>query len=119
MAYRTIPLDPLFPFNRRSHVRSGEVGCFGVPLFPLGGEANQVLSMRYVRKDTIQENPCSLLRDTINESRVSVNTLIDHQGIICGVAFGRSSLRRIAPYASVVAPRRLASNTFLVIRAVA
>jgi len=43
-------------------------------------------------------------------------TLIHHQGIICGVAFDRSSLRRIAPYASVVAPRRLASNTFLVIR---
>jgi len=42
--------------------------------------------------------------------------LIHHQGIICGVAFDRSSLRRIAPYASVVAPRRLASNTFLVIR---
>ena len=41
----------------------------------------------------------------------------DHQkGIICGVAFDRSSLRRITPYASVVAPRRLASNTFLVIR---
>jgi len=39
-----------------------------------------------------------------------------HKGIICGVAFDRSSLRRITPYASVVAPRRLASNTFLVIR---
>jgi hypothetical protein len=39
-----------------------------------------------------------------------------HQGIICGVAFDRSSLRRIAPYASVVAPRRLASNTLLMIR---
>ena len=26
-------------------------------------------------------------------------TLIHHQGIICGVAFDRSSLRRIAPYA--------------------
>jgi hypothetical protein len=37
--------------------------------------------------------------------------LIHHQGIICGVAFDRSSLRRIGPYASVVAPRRLASNT--------
>jgi hypothetical protein len=42
--------------------------------------------------------------------------LIHHQGIICGVAFDRSSLRRIAPYASVVAPRRLTSNTLLVIR---
>jgi len=41
----------------------------------------------------------------------------DHQqDIICGVAFDRSSLRRIAPYASVVAPRRLASNILLVIR---
>jgi hypothetical protein len=40
----------------------------------------------------------------------------DHQeGIISGVAFARSSLRRINPYASVVAPRRLASNAFLVI----
>jgi hypothetical protein len=39
-----------------------------------------------------------------------------HQGIICGVAFDRFSLRRIAPYASVVSPRRLASNTLLVIR---
>jgi hypothetical protein len=43
-------------------------------------------------------------------------SLIHHQGIICGVAFDRSFLRRIAPYASVVAPRRLASNTLLVIR---
>jgi hypothetical protein len=42
--------------------------------------------------------------------------LIHHQGIICGVAFDRSALRRIAPYASVVAPRCLASDTFLVIR---
>jgi hypothetical protein len=33
-----------------------------------------------------------------------------------GVAFARSSLRRIASYASVVAPRRLASDAFLVIR---
>jgi hypothetical protein len=45
-----------------------------------------------------------------------IQALIHHQGIICGVAFDRSSLWRIAPYASVVAPRRLASNTFLVIR---
>jgi hypothetical protein len=45
--------------------------------------------------------------------------LIRHQGIICGVAFDRSSLRRIAPYASVVAPPRLASNTLMVIRDVA
>jgi hypothetical protein len=44
--------------------------------------------------------------------------LIRHQGIICGVAFDRSSLRRIALYASLVAPRRLASNTLLVIRTV-
>ena len=42
--------------------------------------------------------------------------LIDHQGIICGVAFDRTSLRRITPYASVVAPWRLTSNTLLVIR---
>jgi hypothetical protein len=41
----------------------------------------------------------------------------DHQqGIICGVAFARSSLRRIMTYASVVAPRRLAFNTLLMIR---
>jgi len=45
-----------------------------------------------------------------------IKPLINHQGIICGVAFDRSSLRRIAPYASVVSPRRLASNTLLVIR---
>jgi hypothetical protein len=45
-----------------------------------------------------------------------VKLLIDHQGIICGVAFDRSSLRRIGSYASLVAPRRLASNTLLVIR---
>jgi hypothetical protein len=45
-----------------------------------------------------------------------IDTLIHHQGIICGVTFDRSSLRRIAPYASVVAPRRLAFNTLLVIR---
>jgi hypothetical protein len=44
------------------------------------------------------------------------SALIHHQAIICGVAFDRSSLRRIAPYASVVAPRRLAFNTLLVIR---
>jgi hypothetical protein len=42
--------------------------------------------------------------------------LIHHQGIICGVAFAHSSLRRIAAYASVVAPRRLASDASLVIR---
>jgi len=42
--------------------------------------------------------------------------LMRHQGIICCVAFDRSSLRRIAPYASVVAPRRLTSNTLLAIR---
>jgi hypothetical protein len=42
--------------------------------------------------------------------------LINHQGIICCVAFDRSSLRRITAYASVVAPRRLTSNTLLVIR---
>jgi hypothetical protein len=39
-----------------------------------------------------------------------------HQGIICGVAFDRSSLQRIAPYASVVTPWRLASKPLLVIR---
>jgi len=39
-------------------------------------------------------------------------SLIHHQGIICCVTFDRSSLRRIVPYASVVAPRRLTSNTF-------
>ncbi len=67
------------------------------------------------------------------------SSLIHHQGIIPAfagtgsaalvrlrrIAFDRSSrstlrlskgLRRIAPYASVVAPRRLASNTSLVIR---
>jgi len=43
----------------------------------------------------------------------------DHQqDIICGVAFALSSLRRIVAYASVVAPRRLASNALLVIRIV-
>ncbi len=42
--------------------------------------------------------------------------LIHHQGIICGVAFDRASVRGFAPYAAVVAPRRLASNTLLVIR---
>jgi hypothetical protein len=48
-----------------------------------------------------------------------------HKDIICCVAFDRSSrqtlrlskgLRRIAPCASVVAPRRLASNIFMVFR---
>jgi len=42
--------------------------------------------------------------------------LIHHQDIICCVAFVRSSLRRIAPYASVVSPWRLASDALLVIR---
>jgi len=51
-----------------------------------------------------------------NYGNMIKETLIHHQDIICGVAFDRSSLRRIAPYASVVAPRRLASNTLLVIR---
>jgi hypothetical protein len=45
--------------------------------------------------------------------------LIHHQGIICCVACVRSSLRRIGPYASVVASWRLASDAFLVIRIVA
>jgi hypothetical protein len=43
-------------------------------------------------------------------------SLMHHQGITCCVAFDRSSLRRIAPYASVVAPWRLASDTLLMIR---
>jgi hypothetical protein len=43
-------------------------------------------------------------------------SLIRHQGIICCVAFARSSLRRIASYVSVVAPWRLASDALLVIR---
>jgi len=69
----------------------------------------------------------------LSGSQQRVNPEPDHQeGIICVVAFDRSSrsilslskgLRRIAPYASVVAPRRarserdlrLASDTFLVI----
>jgi hypothetical protein len=38
------------------------------------------------------------------------------QGIICCVAFARSSLRRIVLYTSVVAPRRLASHALLVTR---
>jgi hypothetical protein len=42
------------------------------------------------------------------------------QGIICCVAFGRSSLRRIIPpFGSFVAPQRLASNILLVIRSFA
>jgi hypothetical protein len=45
-----------------------------------------------------------------------VKLLIEHQGIICGVAFDRSLLRRIASYASLVVPRRLASDTLLLIR---
>ena len=43
-------------------------------------------------------------------------SLIHHQDIICCVACVRSSLRRIGPYASVVAPWRLASDALLVIR---
>jgi hypothetical protein len=51
-------------------------------------------------------------RSRLEQDSQEIETaLIHHQGIICGVAFDRSSLRRIAPYASVVAPRRLASNT--------
>jgi hypothetical protein len=38
------------------------------------------------------------------------------QGIICCVAFDRSSLRSIVATASVAAPRRLVSNTLLKIR---
>ena len=45
-----------------------------------------------------------------------VLTLIHHQDIICCVACVRSSLRRIAPDASVVAPWRLAPDALLVIR---
>jgi len=44
------------------------------------------------------------------------SSLIHHQIIIWCVAFDRSSLRRIAPYASVVAPRRLTADAMLVIR---
>jgi hypothetical protein len=51
-----------------------------------------------------------------NKCQSRNGTLIPHQGIICGVTFDPSSLRRIAPYASVVVPRRLASHTLLVIR---
>jgi hypothetical protein len=51
---------------------------------------------------------------TIEEDKVKFPE--HQQGIICGVAFDRSSLRRITPYASVVAPWRLASNTLLVLR---
>ena len=47
---------------------------------------------------------------------IKAGALIHHQGIVCGVAFDLSSLRRISRYASVVAPRRLTSDTFLVIR---
>jgi hypothetical protein len=42
--------------------------------------------------------------------------LIHQQAIICCVAVVRFSLRRITPYASVVAPRRLTSDGLLVIR---
>jgi len=42
--------------------------------------------------------------------------LIHHQSVICGVAFARSSLRRIGAYASVVAPWRLAADALLGIR---
>jgi hypothetical protein len=42
-------------------------------------------------------------------------SLIHHQAIICCVAVVRSSLRRITPYASVVAPRRLTSAGLLVV----
>ena len=45
-----------------------------------------------------------------------IDALIHHQGIIFGVAFVRSSLRRMVQYASLVAPRRLASDALLVIR---
>jgi len=31
-----------------------------------------------------------------------METLIHHQGIICGVAFDRSSLRRIAPISVLI-----------------
>ena len=51
---------------------------------------------------------------TIEENKVKFPD--HHQGIICGVALDRFSLRRINPYASVVAPWRLASNTLLVVR---
>ena len=51
------------------------------------------------------------------QGQIKAKALIHHQGITCGVAFDPSSLRRIAPpYASVVSPRRLASNTVLVRR---
>jgi hypothetical protein len=57
-----------------------------------------------------------LLLTSPNYGNMIKETLVHQQGIICGVAFDRSSLRRISTYASVVAPRRLASNTLLVIR---
>jgi len=51
-----------------------------------------------------------------SEEKSSQATLIHHQSIICCVASVRSFLRRIGPYASVVAPWRLASDALLVIR---
>jgi len=72
------------------------------------------------KRDVIRNNfPSQIKRSSFSEfisTLWEAVPLIHHQGIICGVAFDRSSLRRIAPYASVVAPRRLASNTLLVIR---
>jgi hypothetical protein len=47
---------------------------------------------------------------------VNKHALIHRQDIICCVACVRSSLRRIAPYASVVTPWRLTSDALLVIR---
>jgi hypothetical protein len=72
-----------------------------------------------LRASAFAKAPRGAARDKPERQGATSPTLIHHQGIICGVAFDRSFLRRIAPYASVVAPRRRASNTLMVIRAVA
>jgi hypothetical protein len=61
--------------------------------------------------------PSALLHITwLDFPQWKAEALIHHQDIICCVACVRSSLRRIGPYASVVAPWRLASDALLVIR---
>jgi hypothetical protein len=50
------------------------------------------------------------------EGRRCLRSLLPPPPAFAGAGFAEAGLRRIAPYASVVSPRRLASNTSLVIR---
>jgi hypothetical protein len=100
-----------FPFNQISIQKRG------LPLFAGRGAGNGMSGGAVLTRSFLYISvPGGLLKPSGSGFLGTCTALIPHQGIICGVAFPRSSLRRIASYASVVAPRRLASDAWLVIR---